>query len=99
MDSKTDFIGTPRFGATGFSIGTTGYVGLGNDGASTTNLTQDFYKWDQTTDSWNAIADFPGPVRYYAASFVIGSNAYVGTGFIATPPYRVVDLYEWDSPK
>ena len=94
---KTDFIGTPRFGATGFSIGTTGYVGLGNDGASTTNLTQDFYKWDQTTDSWNAIADFPGPVRYYAASFVIGSNAYVGTGFIATPPYRVVDLYEWDS--
>ena len=35
--------------------------------------------------------------RYYAAAFVIGSSSYVGTGFISTPPYRTVDLYEWDS--
>lgn len=73
---KINFPGTPRIGATGFSIGGRGFLGLGRDYNSI--YTTDFWEYNPFTNSWNIIAAFPGPARYDAPAFVINNKAYVG---------------------
>ncbi|MEM9830589.1 MAG: kelch repeat-containing protein [Bacteroidota bacterium] len=70
------FPGNARSGATGFSVGGFGYVGLGKS----SSFHNDFWKYDPATDSWTQITSFPGEPRYGVVSFVIGGYAYVGTG-------------------
>ena len=62
--------------ATGFSIGTKGYVTLG----STTGLALDIWEYDPSLDSWTQGAVFTGPGRNSPVSFSIGNKGYVGTG-------------------
>lgn len=62
-----------RYASVGFSFGGFGYVGLGA-------TRQDFWKYDPNDNSWLRVADFPGPPRWGASSFVIGECAYVGGG-------------------
>lgn len=95
---KSTFEGTPREGVVGFSIGTKGYIGTGEDQDS---LRSDFWEWDQATDTWSRKADFANSNfgRILATSFVIGSKAYVGTGYLMmSTTYSLIfnDLYEWD---
>jgi len=75
---KADFPGGARFYATGFSIGTKVYLGLGyTDG----NLPKrDFWEWDQTTNLWTKKADYPGNASSGAVGFSIGTKGYIGTG-------------------
>ena len=74
---KADFAGGGRYGAVGFSIGTKGYIGTGHDG---TVYKQDFWEWDQATDTWTQKADFPATPRVNAVGFSIGTKGYIGTG-------------------
>ena len=53
---KADFGGGAREHATGFSIGTKGYIGLGDN----FNLFKDFWEYDPGTDTWTQKADFGG---------------------------------------
>lgn len=70
--------GSKRERAVSFSIGSRGYIGLGQD---TLNLMlNDLWEYDPGTNSWTQKANFPGTPRRDAASFVIGTKAYVGTG-------------------
>lgn len=46
---KTNFGGTARWGAVGFSIGNKGYIGTGGEGSVPKN---DFWEYDPTTDTW-----------------------------------------------
>jgi len=64
-----------RNAASAFSIGTKGYVGIGNNGTTF----QDFWEWDSGTNTWTAKANFPISL-YNAASFSIGTMGYIGTG-------------------
>lgn len=75
--SKADFMGTARKYATGFSIGSKGYIGTGNDGA----YKKDFWEYDPTTNAWTQKANFGGTARKGATSFSIGNKGYIGTGY------------------
>ena len=72
---KTD-LGTSRSGAVGFSIGTKGYIGTGNDGG----YKHDIWEFNPLTNAWTQKADFAGSDRNYAVGFSIGTKGYIGTG-------------------
>jgi N-acetylneuraminic acid mutarotase len=86
--------------AVGFSIGTKGYIGLGNKDLFTTggnpnpSYYQDFWEWDQTANEWTKKADFPGNTRSGAVGFSIGNKGYIGTGGDGTNYSK--DFWEWD---
>lgn len=75
---KPDFPSTARRKAIGFSIGTKGYIGCGQDASG---YKKDFYEFDPTTNTWTTKTNFGGTARAGAVSFVIGSKGYVGTGY------------------
>jgi hypothetical protein len=54
-----------------FSIGNKGYVLFSNNS---------FWQFDSENKSWTRLADFSGPARYLATSFVIGGFGYIGSG-------------------
>lgn len=66
-----------RAGAVGFSIGSKGYVGMGEDG----NLRSDFWEYDPALNTWTQKADFGGGERSDAVGFSINNKGYVGTGY------------------
>src|SRR5687768_11906654 len=70
-----NFGGTARWRAVGFSIGTKGYIGTGNDGVDK----NDFWEWDQATNVWTQKANFTGTARSGAVGFSIGTKGYIGT--------------------
>jgi len=75
---KADFGGTARHASVGFSIGSKGYIGLGESNDSPGDL--DFWEYDPTANSWTQMADFGGTSRIGAVGFSIGSKGYIGTG-------------------
>jgi hypothetical protein len=85
---KTDFGGTARDGAVGFSIGSKGYIGTGS------LSTKDFWEYDPVADTWTQRADFGGTARSGAVGFSIGSKGYVGgTGWNVS---SLKDFWEYD---
>ena len=91
---KADFGGTGRVHAVGFSIGTKGYIGSGNENMNLPDLKKDFWEWDQATDTWSQKADFGGAARYGAVGFSIGNYGYIGTGYDNYGETK--DFWEWD---
>jgi len=95
---KSDFKGTIRAGAVGFSIGNKGYIGTGSN--RYTYNTNDFWEWDQETDVWTRKADFGGMARAEAIGFSIGNKGYIGTGYNSDSnggnPTYLNDFWEWD---
>ena len=92
---KANFGGTGRAGAVGFSIGTKGYIGTGTEGSGSSGPNKnDFWEWDQLTDTWTQMADFAGTARSYAIGFSIGNKGYIGTGYDGTNKKN--DFWEWN---
>lgn len=89
---KSTLMGTSRESAVGFSIGTKGYIGTGKD---STGVRNDFWEWDQTTDTWTQKANVGGQARWYAVGFSIGSKGYIGTGHDGGFAY-MKDFWEYD---
>ncbi len=89
---KASFPGTPRVSAAGFSIGTKGYIGTGQDSSS--NLLHDFWEYDSGSDTWSQRADFAGSARRAAVGFSIGPKGYIGTGFDGSN--NLLDFWEYD---
>ncbi len=80
---KTDFPGTPRYAAVGFSIGNKGYLGTGINYVNSTTITwyKDFYEYDPSIDLWTMKTDFGGTARAFAVGFSINSTkGYISTG-------------------
>ncbi len=73
---KATFPGLKRYVAVGFSIGSSGYLGMGYDGNDNYN---DFYEYDPVLDQWDQKAYLSGS-RGYPVGFSIGNNGYVGLG-------------------
>ncbi|CAN5593029.1 hypothetical protein BH11BAC1_BH11BAC1_22000 [soil metagenome] len=74
--------------ASGFSIGSKGYVTCGEGGL----YYNDLWEYDPANNLWTQLADLPGPGRYGAVVFTINDKGYVGTG--AYP--LLDDLWEYD---
>src|SRR6266496_1707430 len=91
---KADFGGGAREYATGFSIGTKGYIGTGYDNFN--NALKDFWEYDPTTNTWKQKADFGGTARYYTTGFSIGTKGYIGTGVENGGASFVKDFWEYD---
>ena len=92
---KSDFAGTGRKTAIGFSIGNKGYLGTGNDGA----YTKDFWEWDQTTDTWSKKTNLIGGERDFATGFSIGNKGYIGFGegnISINGSTYMQDFWQWD---
>src|SRR3990170_3323820 len=75
---KADFGGGSTNFATGFSIGTKGYIGTGKD--STGTETNAFWEYDPSSNTWTQKADFGGVPRAGAMGFAVGNKGYIGTG-------------------
>jgi N-acetylneuraminic acid mutarotase len=90
---KTSLPGSGRLNAVGFSIGTKGYVGLGDFNVSALN---DFWEYDPAGNSWTQKANFAGVVRIKAAGFGLGSKGYVGTGQNLSGTTFYDDFWEFD---
>ncbi len=73
---RANFGGTNRQGAAGFSIGSKGYIGTGNQGG----YTNDFWEYDPSSNVWSQKANVGGGLRFRAVGFAIGSKGYIGTG-------------------
>lgn len=77
-DKREAVGGSKRERGVGFSIGSRGYVGLGQD--TLNQMLNDFWEYDPGTNSWTQKANFSGVARRDAMCFSIGSKGYVGTG-------------------
>jgi N-acetylneuraminic acid mutarotase len=84
-------IGPARMEATGFELMGYGYIGTGADAQSGNNF-DDFYRYDQATNTWIQIVNFSGAARRYMNSFVIGPRAYCVFGTSGT---NYNDLWEY----
>ncbi len=74
----TNFLGAARAYDVGFSIGHYGYVGCG---AGASIYYNDFWRWNQNTNTWTAIAGYPGlGYKYCPTAFSIEGKGYVGLG-------------------
>jgi len=80
-----------RRGATGFSIGTKGYIGCGYTISGAIN---DFWEWDQNANTWTQKATLP-IARADASGFSIGTKGYLCCGNSSSSTFYN-DLWEWD---
>jgi N-acetylneuraminic acid mutarotase len=79
--ARTNYIGAAGYGvwnSTAFSSGTKGYLFSGEDDAG--NFPLDHREFDPTTNTWTAMASFPGNGMQCATSFFAGGCGYVVTG-------------------
>src|SRR5690606_19621323 len=79
--SRKPFPGVSRERAVTFTLNGKGYIGLGYNREQDTRELGDFWEYDPSTDTWTQLPDFGGSARYGAVSFVVGSRAFVGTGY------------------
>lgn len=88
--AKTNFGGTARYHAGGFSIGDKGYIGTGFDGSALNN----FYEYNFSTNAWTQKSGVGSSGRYNAVMFSVGSKGYVGMGTDGTN--GLSDFWEYD---
>ena len=91
--------GAGRSYSSHFCIGSKVYIGTGvYVDTSITWLplyTNDFWEWDQTTNTWTELAEFGGGCRQWAIGFAIGSKGYMGTGEYSGSGFN--DLWEYST--
>lgn len=89
---KADLPGSPRRDAVSFVINNYAFVGSGMDSVSgpTGNTLKDFWRYNPQTNSWSAIADFPGAGGegiYFATGFSVAGKGYLCGGKITASIY------------
>ncbi len=80
--------GAGRSSASGFAIGSKGYVTIGWSPSALV----DTWEYDPAANSWTQKANFGGSGRYDAATFTVGNYAFVGCGH--APPKN--DFWKYD---
>lgn len=89
---KANLPGSPRRDAISFVINDFAYVGSGMDSLSgpTGNTLKDFWRYNPITNSWSAVADFPGAGGqgvYFATGFSVAGKGYLCGGKIGPNMY------------
>ncbi len=88
---KANFLGTPRTLVAEFAINNYGYIGCGYDGS----YLNDFYRWNQITNTWSQIANYPGQGSWSPTHFSMGGYGYVGLGQTSFNT-MATDLWRYD---
>jgi len=92
---KADFPGVTRHGVVAFTQETSVYVGTGGHLPSGIPYgLQDFWKWNQSTDTWTQVASLPAAARTHSTCFTIGSMGYLVGG---TNGYNMMDMWEYNT--
>jgi N-acetylneuraminic acid mutarotase len=81
-----------RYAASAFSLGHYGYIGCGITSGGQVN---DFWRWNQDSNTWTAVASYPGSGKVSMATFTIGGKGYFCAGKTGATNYA--DLWEYDS--
>jgi N-acetylneuraminic acid mutarotase len=81
------------YGASGFSIGTKGYIVAGDANG---NYSTTLWEYDKASNTWTTKASFPGATRIHAVAFSIGNKGYVGTGMGLVSGASLNDWWEYD---
>ncbi len=89
---SSEFEGVGRSEAVSFTIGNKVYVGGGYDGSDRLN---DFWEFNQATNTWLRKADFPGVARNSAVAFSINGKGYLGTG-VDENDNKLKDFWEYN---
>ena len=90
---KTSLPAAGRLTAVAFTIGTKGYLGIGEIALST--YTDDFWEYDPIANSWTQKANFSGGNRGYSVGFSIGNKGYIVSG-ATNPVIYFNDLWEYN---
>lgn len=85
-----DFPGDHLYSSTSLVYNNKAYIGFG--GAP--ELSNQFWRLDPVSNTWNKLNDFPGPERYTNFAFVVGSKGYVGGGYGDSD--KLEDHWEYD---
>lgn len=89
---KNNAPGSAVFGASYFVIGNYGYIVNGWDSTNSGSGPPDCWRYDPASDTWAAMAPFPGSTRYTSSAFALNGKGYITCGF---RPY-VNDTWEYD---
>ncbi len=95
---KATLPGDPRIYATGFAMNGKGYVACGYNSPTYggQGVYNDFWEWDQSSNTWAQQASIPANTRAYAMGFAIGNKGYVTQGGNAPNQAGTWnDLWEW----
>ena len=92
---KANFPGGVRALAVGFFAGLYGYVGMGAGVAGDNN---DLYLYEPVSNTWQGKPSLPSAYgRREVTAFVVGSKAYIATGYSTVAGSSLIDLYEFDT--
>ncbi len=87
------FPGSPRRNAVAFTAGNYAFVGTGKTG---TNMqTEDFWRWNRTSNIWTQIQDTTALIRESASAFTINGNGYVFGGMSSLSGGPFYDLWKY----
>lgn len=79
---KATYPGSPSYGGIyfgcGFVIGNYGYVLGGKQSSS--NYTNNLYRYDPSLNQWAIMTQFPNGTRYSMSAFAVNGKAYAGLG-------------------
>jgi hypothetical protein len=73
-DAKSNFLGTPRYDASAFTLNGKGYVCFGTD--ANYQYLKDIWEYDPINNQWSQKIDFPGNPRVSQAVLVLNNKAY-----------------------
>jgi len=74
--ARADLPASARSNATTFTIGSRGFVCMGNNGG----VLDDLWEYNPFSNTWSVRAPYGGSPRKSAVAFVLNGSAYVGTG-------------------
>lgn len=75
-----DLPGLPRHHPYHFAVGGAVYTGLGHGNGPGTNIYNDWYRWDLSTESWQQMSDFPDQGRVAGTQFSVNDRGFVLSG-------------------
>ena len=94
---RSDFDGVARMDASGFTIGSKGYLCGGYRGSKKERL-KDLWVYDIENDWWTLCEEMPAAAiaRNAATGFAIGEKGYICTGYDSSTSTYLDDCWEYD---
>lgn len=87
---KANLPAAGRLTSFAFDINSKGYIGTGWDG---TNIFDDLWEYDPSTNSWTQKANYPGGPVAFSIGFSIGNKGYAGISYSF-----INEFWEYDPP-